>query len=202
MALSPDIILETDRCKLRQIKKEDIPFIFSATRYQGFNDGLLWDAPESEDELIEGYYERVIKTWNEGKSYAFTICLKEENKQLGTISIRKNSEEVWTTGFWLHPQSQGKGYMTESVKVILKFGFEVLDTEKIQAYHAVWNEKSEKVLKNVGMKFIEYIPQGFMKNGKWVEQNKLGITKEEWNKLKNQKTTTKKSLLFGNNQNH
>ena len=48
MELSPDIILETDRCKIRQIKKEDIGFIFSATRYKGFNDGLLWDAPKSE----------------------------------------------------------------------------------------------------------------------------------------------------------
>ncbi len=107
MVLSSDIILETDRCKLRQIKKEDIPFIFSATRYKGFNDGLLWDAPESEDELIEGYEERVIKTWNEGKSYAFIICLKEKDKALGSISIRKEFDRVWTTGFWLHPQGQG-----------------------------------------------------------------------------------------------
>ena len=110
MVLSSDIILETDRCKLRQIKKEDIPFIFSATRYKGFNDGLLWDAPESEDELVEGYDERVIKTWNKGQSYAFTICLKEENKQLGSISIRKDFDRVWTTGFWLHPQSQGSWF--------------------------------------------------------------------------------------------
>ncbi|MGK7953404.1 MAG: GNAT family N-acetyltransferase [Xenococcaceae cyanobacterium] len=183
MVLSSDIILETDRCKLRQIKKEDIPFIFSATRYKGFNDGLLWDAPENEDELIEGYEERVIKTWNEGKSYAFIICLKEKDKALGSISIRKEFDRVWTTGFWLHPQAQRKGYMTESVKAIFQLGFEILGAEKIESYHALWNNKSEKVLKNVGMKFIEYIPQGFMKKGKWVEENKLGITKEEWQKL-------------------
>lgn len=183
MMLLPDIILETDRCKLRQLKKEDIPFIFSATRYKGFNDGLLWDAPESETELIEGYDERVIKTWNEGKSYAFIICLKEKDKTLGGISIRNDFDRVWTTGFWLHPHFTGKGYMTESVKAILKLGFEILDAEKIESYHAVWNKKSEQVLKNVGMKFIEYIPQGFMKKGKWVEENKLGITKEEWQKL-------------------
>ena len=183
MVLSSDIILESDRCKLRQLKKYDIPFIFSATRYKGFNDGLLWDTPESEAELIEGYEERVIKIWNEGKSYAFIICLKENDKPLGGISIRKDFDRVWTTGFWLHPQEQGKRYMTKSVKAILKLGFEVLGAEKIESYHAVWNKKSEKVLKNVGMKFIEYIPQGFMKKGKWVEENKLGITKEEWQKL-------------------
>ena len=183
MILSPDIILKTDRCQLRQIKKEDIPFIFSATRYKGFNDGLLWDAPENETELIEGYEERVTKTWNEGKSYSFIICSKENNKALGGISISKDSDRVWTTGFWLHPQEQGKGYMTESVRAILRLGFEVLGAEKIESFHAVWNHKSEKVLKKVGMQFVKYIPQGFMKKGQWVEENKLGITKEEW--LKN-----------------
>jgi hypothetical protein len=34
------------------------------------------------------------------------------------------------------------------------------------------------------MNFVEYIPQGFMKNGEWVEENKLGITKKEWSKFK------------------
>lgn len=34
------------------------------------------------------------------------------------------------------------------------------------------------------MNFIEYIPQGFIKKNEWVEENKLGITKEEWNKFK------------------
>ena len=38
--------------------------------------------------------------------------------------------------------------------------------------------KTEKqVLKRVGMKFIEYIPQGFEKRGEWVEEHKLAITK-------------------------
>ena len=73
--------------------------------------------------------------------------------------------------------------MTESVKAIL-VGFETLGAEKIEAYHALWNDQSERVLKRVGMEFIEYIPQGFMKKGKWVEENKLAITKEEWNKLR------------------
>jgi [ribosomal protein S5]-alanine N-acetyltransferase len=84
----------------------------------------------------------------------------------------------------MHPEQQGKGYMTESAKAILELGFTILDAEKIEAFHALWNKKSEKVLKSVGMNFIEYIPQGFIKKGEWVKENKLGITKEEWNKFK------------------
>ena len=184
MILPPNIVINTDRCKLRITQKEDISFIFSATRYEGFNDGMLWDAPKNEAELIESYKDGVTKAWHEKQSYGLTICRKLNNEPLGRISIRKDSDKVWTIGFWLHPEEQGKGYMSEAVEAILKLGFVKLGAERIEAYHALWNVKSEKVLSRVGMKFIEYIPQGFMKKGKWVAENKLAITKEEWNKLK------------------
>jgi [ribosomal protein S5]-alanine N-acetyltransferase len=40
------------------------------------------------------------------------------------------------------------------------------------------------VLRRVGMKFVKHIPQGFLKKGEWVEENKLSISKKEWKKLK------------------
>ena len=48
----------------------------------------------------------------------------------------------------------------------------------------LYSRLSKKVLKKVGMQFIEYIPQGFMKKGEWIEENKLAITKEEWKNLR------------------
>jgi hypothetical protein len=39
---------------------------------------------------------------------------------------------------------------------------------------------SQKVLEKIGMKFIEYTPKGFQKQGQWIEENKMGITKKEW----------------------
>lgn len=77
MNLSPNIVIKTDRCKLRITKKEDILFIFSATRYKGFNDGMLWDAPENEAELIETFKDGVTKAWHERQSYSLTICDKK-----------------------------------------------------------------------------------------------------------------------------
>ena len=181
--IPPDITLDTERCKLKITKREDISFIFSATRYKGFNDGMLWDAPENEAELIKSYEYGVTKAWHEEQSYGFTICKKLNNEPLGRINIKHNFDRIWTIGFWLHPEHQGKGYMTESVKAILRLGFETLNAQRIEAYHALWNKKSQKVLEKVGMQFIEHIPQGFIKKGEWVEENKLGITKEKWNEL-------------------
>ena len=73
--------------------------------------------------------------------------------------------------------------MSKSLKAIMKFGFETLNAEVIEAYHAIWNKSSEKVLKKNGMKFISYVEKGFKKNGIWVEENLLAIEKNEWRKL-------------------
>lgn len=74
--------------------------------------------------------------------------------------------------------------MTEAAKAIVEFGFTVLETDRIEAYHALWNTASEKVLKKIGMKFVSYIPQGFQKRGEWVEENLLAIEKKDWRALK------------------
>lgn len=145
---------------------------------------MLWDTPKYEAELIESYQDGVTKARSERQSYGFTICEILNDEPLGRINIKKDSDEVWTIGFWLHPEKQGQGYMTEAVTAILELGFETLGASRIEACHALWNSKSEKVLKRVGMEFIEYMPQGFIKKGKWVEENKLGITYQDWDKLK------------------
>lgn len=169
--------LESPRCRLRYISKEDIPHIFQATRYQGFNDGMLWEPPLNEDELT-GPYESNVKAWAEDLAYCYTIETKEPLEFVGRVAIRKKEEkDLWDLGFWTHPEQQRKGYMSEAVRVVIDFGFRDLQASQIVACHALWNKQSEKVLKKNGMRFIKHIPEGFKKKGKWVEENLLGISR-------------------------
>src|SRR4051812_44357667 len=103
-------IIETDRLLLRIASIDDIPFVFLATKYKGFNDGMLWDAPKNEEELLQ-HHESVAKKWGEGLIYNFSIINKRQNYLVGRISIRKGLEEnCWNIGYWTHPEHQNKGY--------------------------------------------------------------------------------------------
>lgn len=176
--------INSKRCILRCISEQDIPHVFSATRFQGFNDGMLWEPPQSIEELNE-HFKRSLQAWDSGSAYTFTIESAKNSAFIGRISLTKGETEgVWNLGFWTHPEHQRQGYMTEAAQVIVEFGFTVLDADRIEAYHALWNTGSEKVLKNVGMKFLRYIPQGFQKHGKWVDENLLTIEREAWKALK------------------
>lgn len=179
--------IETPRFLLRIPNEKDIPFVYSATRFKGFNDGMVWNAPEKEADLIQPLHNS-IKDWEEGKEYSFTITEKENNKPLGRISIRKTDKvDRLNVGFWTHPESQKQGVMTEALKAVLGFGFEELSATEIEACHALWNKASEKVLLRNRMKFERYLEKGFKKNGEWVEENLLVIDIAEWNEI-NQET--------------
>lgn len=125
-------------------------------------------------------YNNTVVAWDSGKAYTFTIEEKHSRKPLGRVVIREEEAGCWNIGFWTHPEYQGLGYMTESAVAILDFGFKTLSAVKIQAGHAVWNIASRKVLEKIGMKFVNHVPQGFLKNGKWVAEDILAISKEEW----------------------
>jgi [ribosomal protein S5]-alanine N-acetyltransferase len=173
--------METERCQLRYPSKEDIPYIFSATRVPGFNDGMWWEAPETVAELEKPLQNNLL-AWEEGTACTFTIIDRHSKEFIGRIVIRQDSkiENVWNLGFWTHPKHQGQGYMTESAQAVLKFGFNALGATCIEAGYAVWNDGSKRVLEKIGMRFSEYTPQGFQKLGEWVATNQMTITKEEW----------------------
>ncbi len=175
-----DFTIKTAKCLLRCASEDDIPHIFSATRVVGFNDGILWEAPTSIDELYKPLQDNLI-AWKAGTAFVFTITILPSKLFIGRIGIRKSEQiNVWDIGFWTHPDHQRQGYMTESAQAVMQFGFDRLEAIRIEAAHALWNKGSQRVLEKIGMKFITHIPQGFQKNGQWIEENKMGITKEEW----------------------
>lgn len=176
--ISKSYQIETEHFYLRIPNQEDIPLVLSATQFEGFNDGMQWEAPEDQTELVNAL-DRNIKAWENGHGFSFTIVRKGTTNLLGRISIRQTEkEDNWNIGFWTHPEVQRNGIMTEVLAAVLKFGFEELSAIRIEAYHAKWNIASEKVLKKNGMRFVRYIEKGFQKKGQWIEEHLLAIDKE------------------------
>src|SRR5258708_1922969 len=118
MLIPKSYTIETGRLILRSPSLDDIPVTFSATRYEGFNDGMLWDPPNTAEELIQPF-QSSIKAWQEGYAFTFSIVNKLDNLFIGRISIRKEPQLfTWSLGFWMHPEHQNKGYMTEATMAV------------------------------------------------------------------------------------
>ena len=175
MKVPLDFQLVTQRCRLRAPDPADIRHTFSASRYPGFNDGMNWDPPASEDEL-RAPLEQNQKAWEAGSGFAFTIERKEDRSFVGRIVIRRTPDpDVWNIGYWVHPEHQGHGFMTEAAQAVIDFGFSALGARAIEARHATWNHPSRRVLERIGMIQVEYIAQGFQKHGAWVPEYRMLI---------------------------
>ena len=168
-------VLKTDRLRLRVVSLSDIHLVWSASRYEGFNDGMVWDPPLDKKEMIP-VTSKNIKAWEEGVAFTFTIEIAESNTPVGRIDIRIESEPgVWSIGFWIHPEHQNSGYATEASKELMRFGFDDLRASKITIAHAVWNTSSKRVIEKLRFEFIRENPTGYLKAGEPVPEYEYEI---------------------------
>lgn len=174
-----DIVLDTSRCILRPVSEADVPFVWSATRFAGFNDGMRWEAPSRPEELIEVTH-RNIESWKSGEEFSFTVVEKTTLSPVGRASIRKGSREsVWTFGYWVHPEHWGKGFAVEAARALIEFGFSHLGAAEITVGHVIWNHQSRRVVEKLGIRFVRENPCGFVKNGQPVAEYEYVVTREE-----------------------
>jgi [ribosomal protein S5]-alanine N-acetyltransferase len=174
-----DIVLETPRCVLRVVSEADVPFVWSATRFAGFNDGMRWEAPDRPEELIEPT-RRNLQSWKAGEEFSFTVVEKQSAAPVGRASIRKGPREnVWAIGYWVHPDYWGKAFAVEAARALIDFGFSQLGAVEITIAHATWNHQSRRVAEKLGLRFVRENPCGFLKKGKPVPEYEYVATKTE-----------------------
>jgi len=72
-------------------------------------------------------------------------------------------------GFALKPEYWNKGFMTESLNTLIKFGFNDLKLHSIEANVNPNNVNSKKLLKKVGFKQEAYFRENYLFNGKFID---------------------------------
>src|SRR5690625_1355047 len=78
-------------------------------------------------------------------TFPFAIVLKSENILIGTMTIRvNNTHKKAELAYWVGREYWGYGYATEAAKEIVRYGFEVLNLNRIWAKAMSKNPASSK----------------------------------------------------------
>lgn len=144
----------TSRLSLRAVSKNDLKVVHGLHLLPQTNEYNTLGIPKNIKTTQE-----IIKNWIENnelpipKSYTFVIETTHEKQFIGLIGIHLGKEKYKNAEVWFKtdPLFWGKGFATESLKAILKFGFEELQLHRIEAGCAIANINSIKVLEKVGM---------------------------------------------------
>ena len=149
-------VIETERLILRAFKQTDLESFYEYASVEGVGEMAGWKHHESIDESQE-----IMNSFiNNDK--VFAICLKENNKVIGSIGIEKYGLEDALTefknyrgrelGYVLSKDYWGKGLMPEAVNAVIEYLFNELDYDFLLCGYYNFNERSKRVQEKCGFK--------------------------------------------------
>jgi [ribosomal protein S5]-alanine N-acetyltransferase len=139
---------------------------------------------EQEFYTLEGQLQRIQRNQEKkdlDQNYSFGIFLIENGEMIGTLSlfeVLRGHLQSCFVGYFLDKDQNGKGYMTEAVRMIVAYSFEELKLHRIEAGVMPHNVGSMKVLMKAGFHKEGIARKNVKINGTWQDHQVLAIINE------------------------
>lgn len=171
--------LETERLILRDLLETDVDGIYELDSDPVVHKYLGNNPIKSKEKAIEiiQFVQQQYKNLGVGR---FAAIEKSSGDFIGWSGLKLNTgekeslngkTEFYDIGYRLIPRYWGNGYATESSLKIVGFGFNKLNIETMCGAAEIDNIASNKVLKKIGLKFINEFTYDNTKCN-WYELNK------------------------------
>lgn len=173
--------LECDRLILRRMKRTDAADMYEYAKEECVTEYLLWN-PHDSVQYTEQYLKYVQGKYRDGEFYDWAVILKSENKMIGTcgftsIDVDNNSAEV---GYVISPHYRGQGYAAEALAKVIRFGFDELELNRLEAKYIVGNDASLRVMEKCNMSFEGVSKSSMMIKGKYRDIGHCAILRSEY----------------------
>lgn len=149
-------VIETERLILRAFEQTDLKDFYEYASVEGVGEMAGWKHHESIDES-----QKIMNSFIDNDK-VFAICLKENNKVIGTVGIEKYGLEDALTefkdhcgrelGYVLSKDYWGKGLMPEAIKAVVDYLFNELDYDFLLCGYYNFNERSKRVQAKCGFR--------------------------------------------------
>ncbi len=171
--------LETARLVLKPIALDDAPRIqaifprWEIVKYLG--SVVPWPYPP--DGALTYIRDVALPKIARGELWDWTIRLKSEPDALiGVIGLKKIPGD--NRGFWLAPEWQRRGLMTEAADAVTDYWFDVLKEPVIRIPKAIANTTSRRVTEKQGMRVVAIVERDYVSGRLPAEI--WEITADEW----------------------
>lgn len=168
-----DLILETDRLLLREMKLSDAEALFEMDRNPKVHE-YLWNNPLTDISEVNKIINSVQEQYKQNKIGRFVMVLKETNQVIGWAGLKFNTEMVnnkihfYDIGYRLDEKFWGKGYASEASFAWLDYGFKTMKIPVMEAAAHSDNIASNRILQKIGIQMTEtYLEDGVSWN--WYE---------------------------------
>lgn len=173
--------LETKRLILRKMTLDDAEDVFECCSdlevfkfVGGKAHRTIEDTRRFLKDVFEKYERKEIVVWG--------LFHKEHSKLIGDCGFIKwdASQARAELDYLLSKEYWNQGLMTEAVKEVIRFGFEKMQLNRIQAICELDNIASARVMEKVGMQFEGVLRNYIQHEGKPLDMKMYSIIRKEW----------------------
>ncbi len=172
--------LASDRLLLRQITPADVNEIFALRSNTDVMKYVARPLCKNLDEAMAliNMIEQKLRT-NEGINWAITI--KGSNTLIGFIGHYRIKWEHYRSeiGYMVSPEFQGKGIISEAVKLIVDYGFNEMKMHSLEAVIDPDNIASARVLEKNGFIKEAHFKQNEFFDGKFIDTVVYSLLKKQ-----------------------
>jgi len=173
--------IETPRLTLRGMKVSDAQDMYAYAQREDVTRYLTWE-PHPDVAHTKEYLTYIGQRYRTGDFYDWAVVCKEDGRMIGTAGFTKfdftaNSAEI---GYVLNPDYHGKGYGTEAVEAVLRFGFEELALHRMEARFMKENHRSLQLMERVGMTLEGYAREALLIKGVYRTIGYCSILRDEY----------------------
>jgi len=176
------VAIETERLILRRFRAEDAHCAFRNWMSSGrVTEYLRWK-PHSDEHVTEMVLQSWISRYVEPSFYQWTIELKSIGEPVGAIGVNETDDrcELVEIGYCLGEKWWHQGIMSEALAAVIRFFFEEVGLNRVEAEHDARNVNSGLVMKKCGMTFEGMKRQADFNNTGVVDTCIYGLLREEY----------------------
>ena len=181
--------IETERLVLRRMSRSDAEDMYEYASDPAVTRFLTWDVHPNA-RFSANYLSFLQSKYRSGEFFDWAVTLRSSGKMIGTCGFSHFNFPAYSAeiGYVLNPRYWGRGIASEAAARVIRFGFDYLGLNRIEARCMCGNGQSRRVMEKLGMKYEGTVRDGlYVKNG-FVSVEVSSILKKEYMQRKSRET--------------
>jgi RimJ/RimL family protein N-acetyltransferase len=150
-AMEP-VEIRTERLLLRAWRPDDAPAVLAACTdplVQAWTSGL--PSPYTAASARAYVEQQAPAAWAADTAYAFAVTDRQRGAVVANVALRpRTSGGSHDVGYWAAPTGRGRGFTTEALSALCRWGFADVGATRIEWYARVGNWASRRVAEKAG----------------------------------------------------
>lgn len=179
-------MLKTERLLLEELAPRHAPMLLA---YYERNRAHLesWEPTRSAAFYTVEFHESAIAASEHDAEHglskrfvAFELGGPEIVASINLMNIRRGVVHSGIIGYSVDARYEGRGYATEAAGAVVRYAFDVLNLHRLETSYQPTNERSGRVLRNLGFVVEGYARDYLFLNGAWRDGILVSLTNPKW----------------------